>query len=84
VHRLRLRVRPGDTRGDVLLVYETRPELEQAASVPLPVGSPYGTAIDRLWVTLTAENRLLQFDLKGGAPRKVAATRPSGSRTAWP
>ena len=32
-----------DTRGDALLVYETHPELELAASVPLPGGAPYGT-----------------------------------------
>jgi DNA-binding beta-propeller fold protein YncE len=65
-----------DTRGDALLVYETHPELEQAARVPLPAGSPYGIAVDprrdHLWVTLTAENRLVLFDLESGVPRKTA------------
>jgi DNA-binding beta-propeller fold protein YncE len=65
-----------DTRGDALLLYETHPELDQAARVPLPGGSPYGIAVDlrrdQLWVTLTAENRLVQFDLENGVPRKVA------------
>ena len=65
-----------DTRGDALLVYETHPELEQAARLPLPGGSPYGIAIDpqrdQLWVTLTAENRLVLFDLESVVPRKTA------------
>ena len=65
-----------DTRGDALLVYETAPELEQVASVPLPGGAPYGMALDqrrdRLWVTLTAENRVVEFALDGAMPRKVA------------
>lgn len=65
-----------DTRGDALLVYETNPELEQVASVPLP-GAPYGMALDphreRLWVTLTAENRVVEFALEGVMPRKVAS-----------
>jgi DNA-binding beta-propeller fold protein YncE len=66
-----------DTRGDALLVYETQPDLELAASVPLPGGAPYGTVIDsrrdQLWVTLTAENRVVQFALDGSMPRKVAS-----------
>jgi DNA-binding beta-propeller fold protein YncE len=66
-----------DTRGDALLVYETHPELEQVSSVALPGGSPYGIAVDlrrdRLWVTLTAENRVVRFALDGGMPRKIAS-----------
>ncbi len=66
-----------DTRGDAVLVYQTRPDLEQVARVSLPGGSPYGIAVDtqheRLWVTLTAKNRLIEFDLGGGAPRPVAS-----------
>jgi DNA-binding beta-propeller fold protein YncE len=65
-----------DTRGDALLTYETRPELDLAARVPLPGGAPYGIALDlkrdQLWVSLTAENRLVLFDLKSGVPRKTA------------
>jgi DNA-binding beta-propeller fold protein YncE len=66
-----------DTRGDALLVNETHPELERVASVPLPGGGPYGMALDprrdRLWVTLTAENRVVEFALDGVTPRKVAS-----------
>jgi DNA-binding beta-propeller fold protein YncE len=65
-----------DTRGDALLVYETDPELELAARVPLPGGVPYGLALDPrrdvLWVTLTAKNRLVRFALDGKVPREVA------------
>jgi DNA-binding beta-propeller fold protein YncE len=65
-----------DTRGDALLVYETHPELEQVARVPLRGGSPYGIAVDprrdRLWVTLTAENRLVLFDLESRVSCKAA------------
>ena len=66
-----------DTRGDALLVYDTHPELELAARVPLPAGAPYGIALDPrrddLWVTLTAENKLIRFALDGDTPRKVAS-----------
>jgi DNA-binding beta-propeller fold protein YncE len=66
-----------DTRGDALLVYDTDPELELAARVPLPGGAPYGLAAgpgrDVLWVTLTAENRLVRFALEGKVPREVAS-----------
>lgn len=66
-----------DTRGDTLLVYDTNPELDLAARVPLPGGAPYGMALDprrdELWVTLTAENRLIQFALDGETPREVAS-----------
>ncbi len=65
-----------DTRGDALLVYEARPELRRVARVPLPGGSPYGLAVDpgreKLWVTLTARNRLVEFDLADDAPREAA------------
>jgi len=66
-----------DTRGDAILVYETRPEPEQLARVPLSGSSPYGIAIDNrrdyLWVTLTAENRLIQLTLDGESPHEVAS-----------
>lgn len=60
-----------DTRGGALLTYETQPELEQPDSVSLP-GSPYGIAMDpergELWITLTAENELVRFDVRDGEP----------------
>lgn len=64
-----------DTRGDAVLVYEARPELRQVSRISVPGGSPYGLAIDsergHLWVTLTAENRLVQYDITLDAPRRV-------------
>ncbi len=64
-----------DTRGGAILVYEARPEPGRVASAPLPRGSPYGIAMDpergQLWVTLTAENRLVRFDISGGTPREM-------------
>jgi len=63
-----------DTGGDALLVYETDPEprLVDRANVG---GSPYGIAIDegreRIWVTATARNRLLEFEITDLAPRLV-------------
>lgn len=66
-----------DTRGDAVLVYETRPEPRQVGRVPVSGGAPYGIAIDlardRLWVTLTANNRLDLYDLSDGSPRKVSS-----------
>lgn len=64
-----------DTRGGAVLVYEARPEPGRVASVPLPGGSPYGLAVDsereQLWVTLTSENSLVQFDISGATPREM-------------
>ena len=59
-----------DTRGDAVLVFEAQPELERVARIPLDEGSPYGIAMDpergHLWVTLTAENEVVQYDISGG------------------
>ena len=67
-----------DTRGDGISVFETRPRLRFVARLPL-AGSPYGLAIDdergRLWVTLTARNRLVEVAL-GSKPR-VRRTLPT-------
>ncbi|MDQ4106691.1 MAG: YncE family protein, partial [Actinomycetota bacterium] len=56
-------------------VYETKPELEQAAHLPLDGGSPYGISIDterdHLWVTLTAENTVVQYDIEGDEPEEL-------------
>jgi DNA-binding beta-propeller fold protein YncE len=64
-----------DTGGGALLVYRVSPHLQQVARIALG-GSPYGMAVDavrhRLWVTLTADNILVAFDLTGRLPRRVA------------
>jgi DNA-binding beta-propeller fold protein YncE len=64
-----------DTRGDAVLIYGARPEPERLDRVPLP-GSPYGIAIDperdHLWVTLTAEQRVVQFALDGDSLREIS------------
>jgi DNA-binding beta-propeller fold protein YncE len=66
-----------DTRGGALLVYEARPELRQLDRVPLPESSPYGLAVDdersQLWVTLTAENRVVQYALEDGGLREISS-----------
>jgi DNA-binding beta-propeller fold protein YncE len=64
-----------DTRGDAVLVYSASPEPKQLDRARLP-GSPYGIAIDpernQLWVTLTAEQRVVQFALEGPTLREIA------------
>jgi DNA-binding beta-propeller fold protein YncE len=54
-----------DTRGDAVLRYQESP-LRLESSSPLP-GTPYGLASDpaapRVWVTLTARNQVVGFDL---------------------
>ena len=66
-----------DTRGDAVLVYETSPKPSKAGRIPLPGGAPYGLALDpardQLWVTLTAENRVVRYALDGKEPRKLDA-----------
>jgi hypothetical protein len=57
-----------DTRGDALLVFRTRPELELVRRVFLP-GGPYAIALDeerlRLWVTLTGTNEIAELPAHG-------------------
>ena len=64
-----------DTRGDAVLVFEAQPELERVARIPLDDGAPYGIAIDpereHLWVTLTAENEVVQYDISGEEPEEL-------------
>jgi DNA-binding beta-propeller fold protein YncE len=64
-----------DTRGDAVLIYEAGPRPEQIGRVPAP-GSPYGIDLDRrrkhLWVTLTAEQRVVQYALQGRTLREIA------------
>jgi len=63
-----------DTRGDALLSFRADP-VELQARLPLP-GTPYGLAYDAiddvLWVTLTAINEVVGFDMSSGEPREVA------------
>jgi DNA-binding beta-propeller fold protein YncE len=64
-----------DTRAGRLLTYSTEPRLAPRGSMSLP-GSPYGLAYDaardRLWVTLTGRNELVELDVSGSAPRQIA------------
>lgn len=65
-----------DTQGGALLTYSTTPTVRKVASTKL-AGAPYGVALDathgRLWVTLTATNRLVAFDLDSPTPTVVAS-----------
>jgi hypothetical protein len=67
-----------DAQGDGLLLFRTRPNLELRRRVHLP-GRPYAIAIDRrrhrLWVTLTATNRVAEVTANG-RPR-VLRTLPA-------
>ena len=64
-----------DTRGNALFTLRTRPRLQISSRLALP-GSPYGIAADpahdRLWVTETATNRLVEFDIVQPRPRRLA------------
>ncbi len=65
-----------DTRGDALLAYATQPNLHLIGRFGLS-GTPYGIAIDRvrnrLWVTLTARNELVEVAIDGPTLRRVAS-----------
>jgi DNA-binding beta-propeller fold protein YncE len=69
-----------DTQGDAILMFRSRPRLALICRVNLP-GVPYGVAIDprraRLWVTLTARNELVEFQLKAGEDPRQIATYPT-------
>ena len=64
-----------DTGGDAILVYEggSDPRLLDRTNLP---GSPYGIAVDgkrdRLWVTQTARNRVVELELTDLAPKIIA------------
>ena len=71
-----------DTRGGAILVYAMTPgptpgppRVAQVARVPLP-GQPYGITYDptrdRFWVTVTAANQVVGFDMSQPVPREVA------------
>jgi DNA-binding beta-propeller fold protein YncE len=65
-----------DTEGGLVRELRIGPEPRQVATAPAP-GAPYGIAVDRrrrrLWVTLTARNRLAGYAIGGGRPRRVAS-----------
>jgi DNA-binding beta-propeller fold protein YncE len=65
-----------DTRGNALLGYATEPKLHLVSRLALS-GTPYGIAIDvvrdRLWVTLTARNELVEVAIDGPMLRRVAS-----------
>ena len=60
-----------DTRGDALLVFEVSPSVMQVNRLELP-GSPYGLAYDpqrdRVWVTLTGRNEVVEIDAAASPP----------------
>ena len=62
-----------DTRGGALLTYSVNP-LRQLSSVTLP-GGPYGITVDPsapvVWVTLTAENLVVGYDVSGDTPKEI-------------
>jgi DNA-binding beta-propeller fold protein YncE len=57
-----------DTQGNALLYFHLAPRLELVRRVHLP-GRPYGVAVDlerdRLWVTLTARNEVVEVSANG-------------------
>jgi sugar lactone lactonase YvrE len=61
-----------DTRGQELLAFSTNP-LIMKQRYPVP-GTPYGLAYDPTrdlaWVTLTATNELVGYDIAGGEPQE--------------
>ncbi|MER7011792.1 hypothetical protein ABT324_10230 [Saccharopolyspora sp. NPDC000359] len=61
-----------DTRGQELLAFSTDP-LVMKQRYPVP-GAPYGLAYDPTrdlaWVTLTATNEIVGYDIAGGEPRE--------------
>jgi DNA-binding beta-propeller fold protein YncE len=73
-----------DTTGDGLLVYELRPQLRLTRRLPI-LGRPYAIAADpvreRLWVTTTATNRIVEL-ADGARPHRLrsfpAVRQPDG------
>lgn len=64
-----------DTEGGTVRRYRIGPEPRQVAAVAAP-GAPYGIAADprrqRLWVTLTSRNRLVEYAVGGPRPERIA------------
>lgn len=63
-----------DTQGDAILVFEAGPEPRLLDRANLPEG-PYGLAIDnrndRLWVTQTGRNRVVEYAITDLAPKRL-------------
>lgn len=64
-----------DTRGGQILVFDPSGTPRQVGQVAVP-GEPYGITYDpqrdRLWVTVTASNQVVGFDMTDPTPREVA------------
>jgi len=64
-----------DTEGGLVRRYRLGPRPRETAVARAP-GAPYGIAVDpgrrRLWVTLTATNRLVGYSIAGGRPTETA------------
>ena len=64
-----------DTEGDVIRRFRIGSKPVQTAKVAAP-GTPYGIAVDsrrkRVWVTLTATNRLIGYSVAGPEMKKFA------------
>lgn len=71
------RVAVADTDGGAVIIVAAAPALSTVATIATPGGRPYGLAYDpqrqRLYVTLTASNTLVSYDLRGSEPRRIAA-----------
>jgi len=65
-----------DTQGDKVIVYEDQPKLAQVGTIDA-AGAPYGLAVDagrkHLWVTLTARNELVEYDISASVPKRLAS-----------
>lgn len=63
-----------DTQGEAILVFEAGPEPRLLDRANLP-GKPYGLAIDnrndRLWVTQTDRNRVVEYAITDLAPKRL-------------
>lgn len=69
-----------DTRGNGLLEVRTTPQLKVHRRIDLP-GRPYGVAVDRarqrLWVTLTERNQLVELSTRGKLRRFPTVQQPN-------
>lgn len=65
-----------DTEGDVIRRFKVGSEPVETGQVAAP-GTPYGIAVDarrkRVWVTLTATNRLVGYSVAGAEMKKFAS-----------
>jgi DNA-binding beta-propeller fold protein YncE len=64
-----------DTRGGAILFFQPSPQAQQLNRLELP-GGPYGIAYDdtrdQLWVTVTAANQVVGYDLSQSSPAEIA------------